>query len=511
MRRGSVSTYTESSFELTAADFNFDDFTGSAANVNAGDMVRILDSDGNVVDEAEIDVSPKAALVLTMASPGFTNQEFLGNPTAYTYEVWLEQPMIPQEQSNQQLFELLTDQQVYRKKVGWADGDTQGGRVDEFNLMLDSTLPTNWADEGVQEGDYVVIDPTGEFDPNGTYYKAGESGQRPRGDTSVEGRVPYDPGTGPSQLDDNRGFYKVVGVDVNADGDPAPGTLVLDGGSRFSSGEETPTEDQVFGSEEPQSSTPAYDTSYYALLPTIHGSQLTGDQREGQQALRPTAPAVDDGGVLSFGARTTGAYKSIEPFAYQIIRPSPIFSEDSTELILFIRERMLSWIEEISSLYDNPKGGDYYVFQRDDHIADIGSPTDPSAGPGIMSNYFIADFSGLTEYTPYANTSDCLSILGRRLFILDYRLDALPSDGTAPKYASLTQDDWGQRPVLPDLIAEVLDLDDRFRAQRYSWISFRADRVNGSIRRARRAEESLPEELEKQRELVEQKKALKNS
>lgn len=516
MRRGSVSTYTESSFEFTAADFNFDDFTSSAANVNAGDMVRILDTDGNVVDEAEVDVSPEAALVLTMASPGFTYPDFIGNPTAYTYEIWLEQPMIPQEQSNQQLFELLTDQQVYRKKVDWAAGDTQGGRVDEFNIMLDPTLPTNWADEGVQEGDYVVIDPTGEFDSAGNFYKASESGQRPRGDTSVDtavyGRVPYDPGTGPSQLDDNRGFYKVVGVDVNADGDPAPGTLVLDGGSRFSSGEETPTEDQVFGSDEPQSSTPAYDTSYYALLPTIHGSQLTVDRREGQQALRPTAPAVDDGsGVLSFRARTTGQYKSIEPFSYRVIRPSPIFSEDSTELILFIRERMLSWIEEVSSLYDNPKGGDYYVFQRDDHITDIGSPTDPSSGPGIMSNYFIADFSGLTEYTPYANTSDCLSILGRRLFILDYRLDALPSDGTAPKYASLTQDDWGQRPVLPDLIAEVLDLDDRFRAQRYSWISFRADRTNGSIRRARRAEESLPEELEKQRELVEQKKALKNS
>ena len=510
-RRGQVAAGT-TQYELVAANFNFDDFTGKGVNINAGDFVRILDADGNLVDEAEVLTDPDQALSLTLKRPGFTDAGFLGDPSSYFYEVWLQQPMVPLEQSNTQLWDLLVEGVVYQREVDHAGGDTLGGRVPRFNELQDDApdAPATWGSAGVQEGDYIVVDAAGEFDPTGAEYKKGETGQRPRGDTAVLGRTPYDPGTGPSPLDDNRGFYRVVAVDEDRDGNPAPGVLVLDGGSRFSSGQEAPTEadDQKWGTTDP-----APEGSYFALLPTVHGSLLTGGGREGQQALRPTAKAVDDGGVLSFAARTgSEGYSSIEPFGYRIVRTSNLFSQDSTELVLFMRERTLSWIEEISTLYNNSKGGNYYVFQRDDHIADIGSPTDPSSGPGIVSNYFVVDFTGLTDSTPFANTSDCLSILDRRVFILDYRLDSLPSDpSVTPKYTSLTQDAWGQRPLLPDLVSEVLDLDDRFRAQRFSWVSFRAGRVNGSIRKARRSANQLPGELAKQRELVEQKKALKKS
>jgi hypothetical protein len=166
-----------------------------------------------------------------------------------------------------------------------------------------------------------------------------------------------------------------------------------------------------------------------------------------------------------------------------------------------MRERMLSWIEEVRGVYQNGRGGDYYVFQRDDHIEDVGSPTDPDAGRGVASNLVITSLQGLVDEMPFANVSDCLSILDRRFWILDVRLDALG-------YTEFTDDGFGQRPVLPDLVDDVLNLDDRFRELRYSWISFRADLVNGSIQAARRAEDQLPEELKKQQELIAQKKAL---
>ena len=128
----------------------------------------------------------------------------------------------------------------------------------------------------------------------------------------------------------------------------------------------------------------------------------------------------------------------------------------------------------------------------------------------MIPNIVVTSLEGLVGVQPYANTSDCLSVLGRRFFILDGRLDSLPK-GATPAYTSFTENSWEQRPVLPDLIDEVLDLSDRFRDQRYSWISFRADRVNGSIMSARRAEDQLPEELEKQRELIAQQKSISES
>ena len=63
------------------------------------------------------------------------------------------------------------------------------------------------------------------------------------------------------------------------------------------------------------------------------------------------------------------------------------------------------------------------------------------------------------------------------------------------------------RPVEKDLIDNVLDRTDVLRDQRYSWINFRADRVNGSIVEATRAEKQLPLELMKARALAAQKRS----
>jgi hypothetical protein len=248
----------------------------------------------------------------------------------------------------------------------------------------------------------------------------------------------------------------------------------------------------------------------YAVLPTIHASSIgtpttPPDVREGQQSLRPTAASVG-GSFLARDPLNFDLDKSITPFSYRIIRPSSVFSQDATELILFMRERMLSWIEEISGAYDNNKGGDYWTFQDEDHIKDVGSPTSPADGLGVISNEFLVSLIGLIEFSPFANTSDCLSVLDRRFWVLDTRLDGETPVGIPTPYADLVNGTG--RPVLPDLVNDVLDNDDRFRALRFSWVVFRADRVNGSLQALARARDSLPVQLAAQRQLLLLKKGL---
>jgi hypothetical protein len=480
MRVGVFGSYSSGDRKFTANPSpdatNVGNFDNPLVNINSGDVLRILDANGNLIDQAEIQ-TVVSATVLKLRKPGLT----ASLASAATFQVWLEQAIVPQEQSNEQLFDLVTDKVVFRRVVDYGAGDTDGGRVPTaFNTMQDS-LVTDWAAEGVQEGDYVIIDPAG------TLYDPNEQGARPIGDQSVEARgpgLPYLPGP-PSALDDNRGFYKVV-TDPSTTG----ADLEVDGASRFGGGAEDGSDDEVFGDSGAE----------YAVLPTVHNSTLTGD-REGQQSLRLTAAPVGTSYLARVGI---DAVKSIEPFGYTIIRPCPIFSEDALELVLFMRERMLSLIEEARAVYQTGKGGDYYIFQRDDHIIDVGSPTDPTAGLGIVSNGLITSLEGLVNETPYANVSDCLSVLGRRFWILDFRLDSLG-------YTDFVDDGFGQRPVQVDLIEDVLDLDDRFRDLRYSWISYRADQVDGSITTARRAEEQLPIEIQKQKELIDQMQALDES
>ena len=487
MRKGEFLSYDPSTRNFQALPgaegaTNLGDFTNPQININAGDVLRVLDKDRNLLDKAEIQTIVSGD-TLKLRRPGL-DPALLVN--AVFFEVYLAQPLVPQEQSCAQLLENVTESVVLKRTVDYSSGGTDGGYLPGgFNAMQD-TLVTSWAAAGVQEGDYLLIDPAG------TLYSSEETGVRPIGDTSVEGRTAYVAGTGPNALDDNRGFYRVGALDANT-----PQTLTVNGGSRFGGGSEDGSDDVIFG----EAGSP---DSRYAVLPTIHGSALANTPtfpfggREGQGALRPTAPAI--GG--RFGDRIgIDALKSIEPFGYTIIRPSSLFSQDALELVLFMRERMLSWIEEAQSIYKAGRGGDYWVFQDEDHIKDIGSPTDPSDGKGVLSNLVVSSLEGLVSETPFANVSDCLSIQDRRFWVLDTRLDSAG-------YTQFADNAWEQRPVLPDLIDEVLNLEDRFRPLRYAWISFRADKVSGSIVSKSRAEAQLPEELRKQKEYLDLKKGL---
>ena len=477
IRRGEASGYTAGDRVFTAdtvtygAATNLGPFDNADVNINSGDVLRIINpATGEITDTAEIQ-RVTGPTTLKLRSPGLT--ETL--PAGALFEVYLEQAIVPHEQSNEQLLDLITDKVVYERRVPYTAPPEDGGLVAAVNEMQDSGVPS-WAAEGVAENDYVVVDPAGQL------YLDTEFGVRPFGDQSAIERgagLPYDDGA-PSKLDDNRGFYQITSVDS-----VASGVLEVDGESRFSNGE-------PFGGDDPSD-------SEYVVLPTIHASTIPEGPDEGQQDLRVTAGPVGS----SYRDRVApDADRSIQPFAYKIIRPNPVFSQDAVELVLFMRERMLSWIEALSTFY--AQGGDYYIFQRDDHIKDVGSSTDPTAGLGVIHNIAAIGLQGLVDYTPFANTSDCLSVLDRRFWVLDSRLDSLG-------YTDFSDDGFSQRPVLPDLIDDVLDLDDRFRDQRYAWITFRANQQGGSIQAAKRAVSSLDARLQKQREAIARQKALDES
>ena len=467
---------------------DFGGFVGAGiVNINAGDVVRLLDADGVVVDTAEI--RQAAYTTLWLRTPGWT-ASLAALQSAVTFEVYLEQAAVPHQQSHDQLLDLLTDVKVRSTRVDYPGGAVTGGFVDEANKIKDDTLTGTWGDEGVQKGDYIVVDPAG------TLYIEKEQGARAVGDASTVGRVGgnYTEGA-PSELDDNRGFYLVEEV--------GPDYLMVSGASRFCGGDSNGDDDVIFGTA---------GTSDYVLLPTVHESLLNAGTggREGQQDLRLTAPAVLDGaGDLSYKARDAGdssLYKSLGPFGYRIIRTTPVFSKDATELVLFQRARFLSWMEEIQESFD--KGGTYYIFQKDDHITELPSATDPTAGLGVFTNEYLTNLSGETDGAPFENCSDCVSILDRRFWVLDYRLDS-EANPLGVAYTAFVTNGENQRPVLLDYIADALDNEDKFREQRFSWIMFRADRTEGSIIVARREEDQLPSKIRKQRALALQRKAFK--
>jgi hypothetical protein len=261
--------------------------------------------------------------------------------------------------------------------------------------------------------------------------------------------------------DDNRGYYRVASP-------PTATTLTVQaiGGLAGNS-----NSDVVFG--------PAGNE--YAVYPTITGSLGPGGAVEGQMDLRVTAPAV---------ANKFTTYASVEPFAYRVIRPTPLLSTETVELILAMRERMLSWMEEVRTV--RFKYGTYFVFQRDRHITDLGLTTDPESGLGLLTNPYLYGIVGNWNVSPFANVRDCLSVLDRRYWCLDYRLDTLtpPYGISFTPYADFTN--GVGRPVLVDRVNEALDGRDKLRPTRYAWLDLRVNRVTGSLESIRRFDAELP-------------------
>lgn len=505
-------------------------FNDANVNINPGDMFRVLDENGDLLEEVEI--VGVVAHQLRLAAPGLQALA-PGDYTldgGYRFEVYLHRAPVPHEQTMEQLLELMTARVVHRT---FADEDLlQGGYVPEIqtgeeyrdvaNNLYDDLNAAGGNDTfaalGVRPGDIVLIDPAGTLFRNEVLPAIKEKGSRPYGDfgvaeraagigaTGISGNPTYVAGT-PASLDDNRGYYRVEEV-VD---DPTP-HLVLTGASTYSGDQDT---DVAF----PESPADLEDWGY-AIYPTIHASELndaayvdTGvpDGREGQQDLRPTK--IPDPVTNSYRDYSgLGAAYSLRPFTYRIIRPSTLFSDAAIDLILSSRERMLSLMEVFEGLMDGRKTGTYFVFQRDRHIHDLGNPANPAEGAGVLSNIFLQDLIGRMDVVPFANTADALSILDRRFWILDRQLDQLTARDivTAQKagfgdipYTAFT-DAVGSvvRPVLPDRVDIVLDVEDRFRSFRQTWLAYRTHKVLGTLAGIQRYDEQLPERKKEQQRLL---------
>jgi hypothetical protein len=488
-------------------------FDDPDVNINPGDIFRLLDDNGLVVEEAEI-ASILGPGRIKLAVPGITS---VTPAVGQRFEIFLRQAPVPHEQSMEQLLDLVTFRTVHQthadygpEQGGYSPANTAGYDAvantffDDHSVTGITTAAGGWSGKGVQAGDILVIDPTP------TVPQASEAGAPPKGDRGIDGRSYYLKG-GTSALDDNRGFYRVVRSDDTAN----PPSLTVDPVHSFAGTTALPA---VF----PGPGHPNEDDLNYAIYPTVSDANWTangpaGDE-EAQNDLRPSlgrSPSASyDTGYVDANDR----WHSIRPVSYRILRPNRMFSEEAVDLILTVRERMLSWIEMLRSLFSLERLGDYYRWMEKNHPHNIELR-------GILTNDYVQSFMGHWNVSPYTNTDDCLSILGRRFWIRDTELDRLEpttaNPATADKfkgrdfagppnfpdpggpYTAYTTDIGGAvLPVLPDRIEEVLDNSDRLRPMRYVWLAYRTHRILGTLASIARFEAELPARLEEQRQLA---------
>ena len=458
MRRGEILAGTTEDTLVTNGT-QLGGFQEELVNVNFGDLVKIYNAQGELVDEAVIE-AVVSDTTLSLAPPYIRNSLVLANPSDFTFEIYLRTPLIPLEQSHEELKDMMLDQVL-------VEGTT--GKVTTRNVLEDD----NQTFAGVLENDILIIDPQGALNLED------ERGTRPFGDRGVPSRADYVGGP-PSELDDNRGFYRVVEL--------VDDTLLVSPVHTYAGTADNPV---IFGS--------SLTSQEFAVLPTISSVGVDGEQ-EAQNDLRPTQVADGDGSFK-------GNQYSIEPFSYKIIRPTGLFSTEMQDYTLFHRERILSWIEELRIPMLNSKSGLYHDFQKEIHISELNDPTDTDIGLGVISNETIFSLSGETMVAPFMNTSDCVSILDRRHWCQDTRLDYLTPFGSANPFASIERELAGYsagsgRPLQIDRIDEILDFSDQLRDLRYTWINFRTNLANGTLREAQFAQEILERNLSEQEVLI---------
>jgi hypothetical protein len=482
-------------YVVTANDAtNLGPFNDNLVNVNPGDFFRLLDDEGNLLDEIEI-AGIESGTQIWLKEPGITKVDAADVP-GLDFEIYLRQIPVPHEQSNEQLFTQIVDQVLLEREADYSTQD--GGFVPsevtptDPRRLKDTDGDINFSALGVQEGDIVLIDSAGLVQgPTGVPATGQEQGTRPFGDRSVPNRtvatagqdVPFIGGA-PSELDDNRGWYRVTEV----------------------AGDAVTVSSQTEYSADPGAGNVTFGVdAEYTVYPTVSASTAPfadppgGPGVEGQMDLRPTSFAGENGSASN---SFLGNLLSIAPVSYTIFRPSALFSEDAVDLVLLMRERTLSFLEEFEVFFREDKYGSYFVFQRDEHISDLGNPLIPDEGKGVMSNELVDGVRGLVAISPFANTTDSLSVLDRRFWVLDTRLDSefpVGSPPGTPSYSTLetnvnnpAAEEGDGRPVLIDRIADVLDNDDQFREQRFAWLDFRVNREDGTLEQIRRFDRELP-------------------
>lgn len=525
IRRGIITAYMTDNKQLgqvSAIGFMWTDgntytgtqlgtFANADVNINAGDIFRVLDADGHAVEEVRI-AAVKAPGLLVLDAPGLQTTI---TPGTTHFQVFLKKAPVPHEQSGEELLEIITDKRICNTVANWTTqkggyvpditgATTYANAVNRLYDDLNAPNPGDFAPLGIKKGDIVIIDPAGAIPLDGGLPVPQEVGRRPLGDEGVPARAPgvYVAGT-PSPLDDNRGFYRVKSVVDTAN----PPYLSVTPINTYAGDETAPV---VF----------ADDPYACAVYPTVTDSTLkkapypVGNGKEAQMTLRPTLKR--DAITKSFSNRTDGFIgHSIRPFSYHVIRPTKMLSDEAIDLVLMMRERMLSLIELLRYATLGLKHGSYFVFQRDEHIKEVGSPTDPDLGLGLSSNLFLEAIGGRMDVTPYANNAGCLSVLDRRVWVHDTRLDSLTSDGHGgmktqglldTAYTAYTATNGSKiLPALPERIDEVLDTQDKLRLLRYVWLSYRTHKILGTLSTISRFDGRLKEAQKAQKAKILQK------
>lgn len=497
-------------------------------NVNPGDILRVIDPETGVM-KGWGEIQSLYLGAIRISPPGFIGEApEAGDPV----EIYLKQAPVPHEQSNEELLELATDRVLLTRTatltddagegsgypasggiVTWNTADAGEGAskpeiyeasinyLSDTNAGLDDGQ-INFLNEGIQPDDYIIIDPAGELTgPAGEQPDIVEYGMRPFGDRGCETTQPNFKAGGPSETDDNRGYYKIEEVEATRiKVDPS-----RSGRSEFigSSGVGPDLSNALHGG------TPSYETRF-AVYPTVHGSELTNSAaagmppngEEGQGVLRPTAfagedPSAPDGVGDTIPNSFEGNPFSVGPFSYRVIRPTGLLSDDAIELILYHRERILSLMENFGGAMKGDKQGSYWDFKFERHAYDLGKPTIPDTGLGVPRNDFLYGLAGQFQYAPFVNDSDCLSILDRRVTLEDSFLDTEhpPSEPPDPFFTAFTsEDEWGL-PMLLQRIEEVLDRSDRIRQKRLAWLYLRTTRTDGTLTQIKNWRATLVERL----------------
>lgn len=352
----------------------------SEVGVSYGDIFRLLGPNGDVIASRRIIYVDGDNL--TLESP-----ELEDVSQGDRFEIFIQNGQVPLEQALKQLYEnlgveILVSRPNFLESLG---GYVQPPLVEEsysdaINKLRDTEI-SDWTQTDVTSGDYLIIDPQGKNSISD------ERGALPQGDVSEISRPNYAPGR-PSELDDNRGFYKVVTVEKDY--------LEVD-----------PTISLV---EENRATTFKFN-----LLPTVHDSLISDNSQEGYNDLRPTQ-YLDNNTFL-------GNNYSIGPFEYKIWRPKTNWSSKHLELFLYTRERLLSFIEKVFLLEFYKKSGTYHDFQADSHLSFILNNKDIYDSLGVLNNLLISEISGFMDGSPYENSYDCLGLLDRRFWLYDETLE----------------------------------------------------------------------------------------
>jgi hypothetical protein len=418
IRRGLVNTLTKlgNIVTLTASPVNREgvsDPSGKdtqvgdfAEAVSMGDKITVLNSDG---DQA---MRLKVLSVGSEVKCLYISGDIPVGASSFSVEV--RNGIVPQEQIFDK-FVGLSFSEIYSSELG----KVQGGSLRDGNASL------NFLSFESLIGQYILIDPQGSLDTPDEY------GAPPQGDTGKISTTGYVVGS-VSPFDDNRGLYKIVGVEAD--------NLTV----------------------EPVIPVEGIAPSDYSFLPSVNGVDGT--------ALRDTAPQAngthDDPSNSSF---------SIEPFSYKILKANTEVAEEMIASVMMMRERTLSWMELLSSFNEiRPYTWSEYVSEG--LISEVGEDDKT-----YLTNEELLVVEGNTGVTPldvpFVTNSRCLSVLARRFLVED---DRLLFEG----YSEVGD-------ALPSLLENGISFIEA-REKRYSWLNVRAGLLTGTLAKIDRVDFNNP-------------------